>query len=201
MTSVGNDIVDLRDPDADSATLSPRFDARVFSPAELRSLAACRDRTRRRWRLWAAKEATYKAAVKLVPGTVFSPVRFEVDLREGAETGTCSCDAGRFRVTCVEDDDAVHAVATRAEDGATVLAGVSRLSQVPDPEAASRAARSLALEALAVRLGRKSEALEIRRRGRVPELWLAGRRASADLSLSHHGGVVAFACVLAEATR
>ena len=46
---VGNDVVDLRDPDADPATLSARFDLRVFGPDERDRLAASRHPVRLRW--------------------------------------------------------------------------------------------------------------------------------------------------------
>ena len=45
---------------------------------------------------------------------------------------------------------------------------------------------------LAVALSRDPSELEVRKCGRIPELWIAGRRAG-KLSLSHHGSVVGFA--------
>ena len=64
---VGNDIVDLGDPDADPSTLHPGFDARVFTARERRSIESAGDPARQRWRLWAAKEACYKLARQLRP--------------------------------------------------------------------------------------------------------------------------------------
>ena len=40
----------------------------------------------------------------------------------------------------------------------------------------------------------QEDALEIRMQGRVPTLWLDDRATGTDLSLSHHGEWVAFAC-------
>jgi len=59
----------------------------------------------------------------------------------------------------------------------------------------------VALRRLAETLGVDPADLEIRKRGRVPELCRRGRPAAADLSLSHHGAVVAFACELFEGRR
>ena len=40
---VGDDVVDLADPEARADALHPRFDARVFAPAERAALAASAD--------------------------------------------------------------------------------------------------------------------------------------------------------------
>ena len=77
---VGNDIVDLRDPETRPGALHPRFDARVFTPAERERIGPDEQGHRMRWLMWAAKESAYKAAKKLDPRTVFSPSRFEVEL-------------------------------------------------------------------------------------------------------------------------
>jgi phosphopantetheine--protein transferase-like protein len=196
---VGNDVVDLRDPESSAETLHPRFDTRVFTAAERAAIAASPDSTRQRWRLWAAKEATYKLARKLVPTTVFSPSRFEVEL-DGPGTRACVVHAGdRFDVQITESESALHAVAVRAGDSRdALLCDWQRLDlrdeEPSDPDAPSRAVRELLCERVAERLGVKVDELEVRRRGRIPYLWIAGEPAPVDLSLSHHGGWLAFAC-------
>ncbi len=94
---VGNDVVDLRDSDARPDTLHPRFDARVFTPAERLALERSEDATRQRWRLWSAKEAAYKVARKLDASSTFSPSRFEVELDCDAR-GTVRYRGRRFTV-------------------------------------------------------------------------------------------------------
>ena len=100
-----------------------------------------------------------------------------------------------------ENEGALHAVATcaYAEKG-EVLAGWRQLTsgeiERGDPETPSRAVRELLCERLAPRLGVNADELEVRRRGRVPFLWLRGKPAAIDLSLSHHGDWLAFACEL-----
>ena len=54
---VGNDVVDLRDPESAAETLHPRFDKRVFSVREREAMAESRDAARLRWKFWAAKES------------------------------------------------------------------------------------------------------------------------------------------------
>ena len=223
---VGNDVVDLRDPDSDPKTHPARFDERVFSTAERRMLREsaesrgfedCPDAARSvgsarlRWRLWAAKEAAFKAARKRDPATVFSPPRFEVEF-SGAFAGSVvhrpSCGvAERFELRWWHHDDAVHAVAKHA--GASPLAGPARLihgfrrlhaEEIAGPGTSasgwrpSRAVRNFACERLGQALELPTDALQIRTEGRVPHLWLSERPATADLSLSHHGEWMAFAC-------
>jgi phosphopantetheinyl transferase (holo-ACP synthase) len=194
---IGNDVVDLRDPDATPAR-APRFDARVFDAAEQEVVRGSADPARLRWRLWAAKEAAYKAVVRDRPQTVFSPSRFRVRLDDVAgeaadETrGRVSTPAGSLPVTIRACEGAVHAWVC-AEPG-LVLGGMTRMAlDRNDPHAPGVAVRRFAGEQLASRLAVPASALEIRKRGRVPELWMHGRRL-AGISLSHHGDVVAFAC-------
>ena len=70
---VGNDVVDLRDPDADASTLHPNFDLRAFAEPERASLVDCADAGRERWAMWAAKEAAYKLARRLGGGAAVNP--------------------------------------------------------------------------------------------------------------------------------
>ncbi len=196
---LGNDVVDLRDPE--SRPVSPRFDARVFCDAERRALDASRDRHRQRCRLWAAKEAAYKAVVARHAETIFSPPRFRVDLDEDASSGGVETPAGPVGVRVTERDGAVHAVA--CDEGSDALFEMTRLDAPGEGathsagDAPGLAVRRFATERIARSLALDPSSLEIRKRGRVPELWVEGRRHAA-LSLSHHGGVVGFAC---EVTR
>jgi hypothetical protein len=205
---VGNDVVDLLDPDVDPSTLHLGFDGRVFCRDELESLEASLNQVCERWRLWAAKEAAYKLVRKLWPRAVFSPSRFVVALAADAggdrDTATGSvCHSGdRCHVSVVRSRGAIHAIATPdVPGGSQIVHGVRRLEphelDPRDPEALGRAARRLCCETLAPRLGAAVEHLEVLRRGRIPELWLRGVRLGLDLSLSHHGSLVAFACALA----
>jgi hypothetical protein len=208
---LGNDVVDLRDSDSQVATHPARFDARVFSPSERALLRGGPHASRLRWQLWSAKEAAFKAAKKRRAATVFSPPRFEVAL--------CGGDCGRvlhrrdaqppecFEVNWWHDADAVHAVARsedahRADGSGMLVHGFRRESagrptDRREPDTAwgpSSAVRQFACEELGRELSAPTDTLQIRTRGRVPELWLDARPANASLSLSHHGDWIAFAC-------
>ena len=68
-----------------------------------------------------------------------------------------------------------------------------------DPGLPSRAARALARRRIAPYLKVPEREVEFDRQGRIPRLLLHGRPVRADLSLSHHGLFVAFACDLEKA--
>lgn len=189
---VGNDVVDLHDADAHPSTLNGRFDERVFCLSERQTLETAPER---RWKLWAAKEAAYKVAVKQDPATIFSPSRFRVGLEAKEENGFVTWDAGRLRIHVCVDEGAVHAIAVTNSN--PLISGLRRLEPLAPGQsgaALSEAARGLAAEELAAALGVDEGSIEIRKRGRVPELYVDGVRAQADLSLSHHGEIVGFAC-------
>jgi 4'-phosphopantetheinyl transferase superfamily len=204
---IGNDVVDLGDPDSDAGTLSPRFDQRVFGAAEQRRLLQSPQPARERWRLWAAKEAAYKLARKLDPGTVFAPLRFAVELASCGEPGECAGTvrhgAALHRLQICEGVDYVHAVVIPAAGSSCVtLTGLHRLRREETEDdcalAPGRAVRRLCVEAIAARLGLDTMDFEVRKQERVPRLYWRGRPAEGiDLSLSHHGGFVAFAFAFA----
>jgi phosphopantetheinyl transferase (holo-ACP synthase) len=188
---LGNDVVDLAR--CEHGARHPRFDARVFSESE-RALIA-RDASQRvRWLLWAAKEAAYKAAKQLDAATVWAPARFEVSL-ESRTGGVVRHGAREFALRVEEHAGFVHALASGDAFARTLHAGVEALAGGD----ASPAARAFACRALAPRLGIAPLRLSIAKRGRIPVLCIDGRAARAELSLSHHGRFVAFACACADA--
>jgi len=191
---IGNDVVDLADPDADPGRLHPRFDGRVFDPSERALIAASTQPGRTRWILWALKESAYKAARKEEPATVFSPARFVVSRQDAASAIVCACGR-RFRASISCGPGYVHAVAWQAGDPpAVTCVAVARLTT---RETSPRSAvRRLVREQLAPALGVAPAALAIHREARIPAVWVHGRPSGADLSLSHHGRFVAFACRL-----
>ena len=89
MIVLGNDIVDLSDPDSDPAGLHPRFLARAFGPEELATIQG-RGRGPRQlggeadaldlWTRWAGREAAYKALRQYHSELVCSWPEFEVEL-------------------------------------------------------------------------------------------------------------------------
>jgi phosphopantetheinyl transferase (holo-ACP synthase) len=192
---IGNDVVDLAQRGTQPGAQHPRFDARVFSERERELIAG--DATQRvRWVLWAAKEAAYKVAKKLDRSVVWAPARFEVSL-ESREAGSVRHGEREFALRVEVRDAYVHALARGGSSACGSIACGER-SGVAEAASAdlSGAARDFARDSLAARLGCSAERLSIAKRGRIPVLCIDGEPARADLSLSHHGRFVAFACEL-----
>jgi phosphopantetheinyl transferase (holo-ACP synthase) len=190
---IGNDVVDLGDPESRAEGRHPRFDGRVFDGTERALIEASPQRERTRWLLWAAKESAYKAARKEDPRTVFVPSRFVVWL-EGHPRVTVAVSDRRFHVDLVASADHVHAVARAAGDSRRDIC--TAVAKLPELVTGNEAVRWLAIATLSRLLGVPPGDLAIRREGRIPTLYLRGRRSPADLTLSHHGRFVAFACKL-----
>jgi phosphopantetheinyl transferase (holo-ACP synthase) len=198
---LGNDVVDLADPEARAESLHPGFDRRVFDPEERTWLRVSCQPERDRWVLWAAKESAYKAARRLDSKVVFSPVRFVVRLQSDPTgfAGRVSYAAQQFTVRVEVGARFVHAVSRLASwPGAEPLSAVR---VVPGdgalaPSAASAEVRGLARRALAAALDLAPAAVSVGRSGRLPLLRLAGRESSSALSFSHHGRCAAFAASL-----
>lgn len=192
---VGNDVVDLRDPETRLEGLHPRFEERVFSASERRALAASPERHRLHWALWAAKESAYKAWKRLDPATVFAPRELEVELAPvpvssaGAAAGVVRHHGRTLDVELLFGDDHVHAVALSRGNGQRILAAVSTATDEP-----GAAVRRCAAAAIARALALEPERLRIT--GRPPEVRHLDDPLDVVLSLSHHGRFVAFAASL-----
>ncbi len=189
---VGNDVVYRHDPHIAAHHLKRRFVDRVCSPGEAERVRASREPGLLLWSLWAAKEAAYKAVVKLRPGTPFAHRRFVV-----AETLAGVRYENLLLSLEVEgNEEWVHAVACTGETA--VLWSVERMEDGADQKVAVRA---LALEAVAARFDLPRDRLEIVRppnaRGRPgpPQLLVDGLATGVDISLSHDGPFVACAAV------
>ncbi len=193
---IGNDLVDLGDPELAPERRHPRFDRRVFSRREREVLGASGAPDRLRWIFWAAKEAAYKVARKIDPRTVFSPSRFEVDV-DATLKGCVHHGGDRFELRVDEAGGRIHALASEMTlHEADLLWRVAPFEG--DAQTASKAVRALARRELAAALDLPVEELEIDRVDRIPVPATCHGELDVDLSLSHHGGFIAFACDLRE---
>lgn len=78
MPPVGNDIVDLKDPDNCGKSGDGRFIGRVFTPEEQARIGEAAFPDKLLWALWAAKEAAYKAVSRNDPSVCSTPRRYAV---------------------------------------------------------------------------------------------------------------------------
>ena len=179
---VGNDVVDLTDPQIVEHHRRARFIERVCAPEEVPRATGDE---RALWSLFAAKEAAYKALVKLGVPVGFAHRALVVD------DGWRAVSFGDVRLALhVEGDEAhVHAVAWT---GARPTWAVARTRREP-----SSAARALLVDLL-----RRAGAEDVRVvRDPLPGSWdgygpprlVSGE---GDVSLSHDRGFVACAAAL-----
>jgi len=193
---VGNDVVDLHDPESQPEALHPRFDARVFSAGEREALSASGSPHSLRWSFWAAKESAYKMAKKVDAAVRFMPRDFLV--RPVAEGWILVLhETGSFEVRLERTDEWVHAVATlTAANGLSTHRSVTaRIEPLEAPGAdASRTVRESARAALSSRMDLPPEQVQIEAEQGIPVVLWRNRRLPVDLSLSHHGRFVAWAC-------
>jgi phosphopantetheinyl transferase len=196
---VGNDLVDLRDPENQPTAIHRRFDERVFTPAEHARLRIQATAHRTRWRMWAAKESAFKVARKLDPRVRFLPRLFSVQ-----PTGTAGAvvrhASGRFEVSFLGADDWVHAIATLSPASGIEAfrrgpaAMVERVQQGKSAALnASERVRALARSAIGSALSIAPSEIRITSADGVPVAFWKRSPLPIDLSLSHHGRYVACA--------
>lgn len=188
---VGNDVVDLDDDEVRADTLHPRFDERVFGRSERELLGASVVPNRTRWILWAAKEAAFKLMKKLDPCVVFAPSRFVVNL-DSTLNGRVKSNGHSVLVSIRVNEKWIHAIATDDDPARQrVLSALEMTHTASDP---SVSVRELAIRTLSERLKKAPDHFSIRQRGRIPYVMTRGENTALDLSLSHHGRFVGFAC-------
>lgn len=174
---LGNDIVDLRDPESRPESFRPRFDERVFLLEERRAIERDRNPMARRWAHWAAKEAAFKLAKQACADFVFAPgqtrVHFEGPVREAGSRierqGTAEWIEAVPRegltaaeVRSFETADRVHVIALPA--GADWDAITFAAEPLEDPaENPSEAVRRMAIREIARSLGISRHRLSIGR--------------------------------------
>ena len=189
---VGNDVVDLGDPEIAAHHGRQRFVERVCTPDEVARVTQSDKAHLMLWSLFAAKEAGFKVVAKLTPGIAFSPRRFQVD---AALTQVCHDDV-RLPLLVTQTDDWVHAVASQGK-----IEPVWRVERRQVEMGESDAVRQLAIQTAARHLGLPLKALAVERdedrRFRddlsPPRLLHDGEPVDVDLSLSHDGRWIACA--------
>ena len=192
---VGNDVVDLHDPENRPEAIHNRFDARVFTSDEREALSTSASAHELRWTLWAAKESAYKVAKKLDPAVRFLPRDFVVRrIAEGR--AVVMHKTGPFDVRLHRTDEWVSAVAILTAANAPwthrpISTGIECL-EVPGADP-SRTVRELACAALALRVNLPTGQVLIAADRGIPVALWRNRRLPVDLSLSHHGRFVAWA--------
>jgi len=193
---VGNDLVDLLDPQADPQSIHQGFDERVMTDEENRLIVSALDPHRLRWMLWAAKESAFKVVKKVDPSAVFHPKAFEVELITFGGAHVCHSKAD-FETVLYHSPKWVHAVTTLESKS---VKSDSRLhSRVLSLESQNRSfdssmeVRTFARKALGSWFEVSWTEVEIVTENRIPRATRRGKRLEIDLSLAHDGNFVACA--------
>jgi len=219
LPGVGNDVVDLKDPENQGKSGDDRFLARVFTAEERELIARAAVPETLLWALWAAKEAAYKAVSGGDPGgdqlSVCSiPRRYPVHLDAESVDGTRDTPAGvedsltgrvitprgtvALRITVSEDY--VHALAAGSDaDFAGIIQRVDRMDEVGNPGDPSAFVRGRLLTEISRRLDCPLDNLTVRKEPSAsgpPRVFLRDRPLAAEISLSHDGRFAAFALLM-----
>lgn len=191
MPGVGNDVVDLKEPDNQAKSGDDRFLGRVFTVEERGLIARAAAPDTLLWALWAAKEAAYKAVSRGDPGgdkTICSiPRRYPVEIETFAQrgnqipearphldgeardeapgclTGRVITPRGAVALRIAITDDYVHALAARSDaDFAGIVQRVDRMDEVGNPGDPSAYVRGQLIAEISRRLDCPREDLAVR---------------------------------------
>ncbi|MHB8770731.1 MAG: 4'-phosphopantetheinyl transferase family protein [Syntrophales bacterium] len=222
---MGNDVVDLHDPDNRGKSGDDRFLARVFTAEERGLIARAADPDRLLWSLWAAKEAAYKAVSGGEPGLCSVPHRYPVHLdllprgehptpeaqpsplgseagieADGLLTGRVLTPRGAVALRIATTREYVHALAASADVAiAGIVHRVDRLDNGGNPGDPSAFVRAQLLTEISRRLNCPREELTVRADSSAsgaPRVFSRDLPLSLAISLSHDGRFTAFAFLL-----
>jgi len=207
---VGNDIVDLKTPEAMGKAADIRFVHRVLNPHEQRLVFNSGHPDTLLWALWAAKECAYKAVSKSAPDVSSAPRRYPVilDLEKiiNSATGIVMTPHGIVPVKIFFNEEYVHCIGIDGPSNSlkSIVYGMDKISPEKIPEAdsisekESLTARKLAKKHIASCLQIKEQDIQIIRQKNhsgiyPPMIYAKGKMKNMEISLSHDGRFAAYA--------
>lgn len=216
MLRVGNDIVDLNHPHAKEKSKDLRFLKRVFLPDEERQILASHEPDTMLWTLWTGKEAAYKVVQKDRHNVPSTPRLYKVSFDEASElvsvpegktfSGAVDTPVGTIRLRTFLTTEHAHSIGIFSPSCDALRDRVVwAVERVYSPEQAASAdedesfhVRNAAKRRLSRCLKIGCDLIEIRRNRGVrglepPYVYLHGRPAPIDISLSHDGAFIAYA--------
>lgn len=204
MPGVGNDVVDLKDPENIGKSKDDRFLCRVFTAGERELIASVPSPDTLLWSLWAAKEAAYKAVSSADPAVCSIPRRYRVVLEAEDATrkivrlaGKVITPRGELVLEVAVSADWVHALAAGAEEALKRLCQrVKRLEGGKGAVNPSAFVRGALLREIARRLDCPVGDLSVVKNQDglgAPRVLFRGELLAAEVSLSHDGRFAAFA--------
>jgi hypothetical protein len=204
LPGVGNDVVDLKDPENIGKSRDDRFLCRVFTDGERELIASFPSPDTLLWSLWAVKEAAYKAVSRSDPAVCSIPHRYPVVLDPVDTTRKVAGLAGKvitprgglfFEVAV--SPDWVHALVAEEEEALKRLCrSVKWLEGRKGAVNPSAFVREVLLQEIARRLDCPVGDLSVVKKNDgpgAPLVLFRGALLAAEVSLSHDGRFVAFA--------
>lgn len=215
MNRVGNDIVDLTDPQSKGKSLDTRFINRVFTSHEQEQIINDGYPDVLAWGLWAGKETAYKILCKLYCNMTSAPRRYEVSMSaaENNQNDNRAFMSGIVRtpydpvfIRIFNEGDYLHCIGVTGTDELmnSVVWGIHKAELVEgeedkySPEAASIEIRKVATRKIALYCKEHVEDIDIFRfKGShglgPPKVYIKGKEAMIDISLSHDGYFLSYA--------
>jgi phosphopantetheine--protein transferase-like protein len=211
LPGVGNDVVDLKEPENQGKSGDDRFLGRVFTAEERELIAGAAAPDTLLWSLWAAKEAAYKAVSGGERSLCSIPRRYSVHLdgetaartggaaagTDGRLTGRVITPRGEMALCITVTDDYVHALAAGSDaDFAAIIQQVDRMDDGGNAGDPSAFVRGQLLREISRRRDCPLADLAVRKEASgsgAPRVFLRDRPLAAEISLSHDGRFTAFA--------
>jgi len=177
---------------------------RVLTACERRAIKRSDHPDQLLWAFWAAKETAYKAINKLYPDVSSSPGLYEVQLEEGAPaaSGVVCTPKTEVPVRILFHPEYVHCFGGLTGSGHldAIKWGVGTIDKNSGSvsERESQSARRLAASHIADILHCDPRDIVISRQNHhaksdLPKVYVKGKPADMDISLSHDGRFAAFA--------
>jgi phosphopantetheinyl transferase len=200
--SVGNDLVDIKRTERHH----PRFAQRVSSVRELDVIAKMGPSDPQLiWKMWAAKEASYKALKRIRPEIIFSPRNFEIDfdtdtafVREVGETLYLKVFTHKDWVYCsastLKAARVVNYVASRSDIAKNETAFTDFSPSLAEH---SKQVRMLARLAAGKAFSVAPNSIQVvdPAEGKAPSL-AVGKEKTIPISLTHHGEYLGVAWIV-----
>lgn len=208
MSHVGNDIVDLKAPEAMGKSEDIRFIKRVLTPCEQRMLHHSEHPDTLVWALWAAKETAFKAVSKSYPNISSAPGRYPVilDSKKSSHSskGEVMTPNGSVEIRIDLHEDYIHCIGifSLADNLDSIVSGIGeidtntlagQMDSISEKE--SFAVRRLAKKGIASCLHVNEQDIQIIRHKKAhpPTVLAKGKMKNMEISLSHDGRFAAYA--------
>lgn len=124
---LGNDVVDLRDPDSMGACGREKFLRRAFTAGERFQIRNDDHPDTRLWSCWAGKESAYKALVSRFPRTLFAWGDYETDF--SSRTVWAGSHALALDLQ-IREDEMVHVCSVGRMDSGVVIPAPEILNEI-----------------------------------------------------------------------